>query len=210
MNWKKVFVSHSGQDNDLVDRFEKSLRAIGIEPFLAERYVAAGQNVPQKIAEHIRDSNAFVPLLTRNSIGNQWVNQEIGYAYCWKEQREIDPPYFFPVVEDGLSQSTKGFMGIPVMEYVPLKIGEPKIAIYKLLLTLRKYIDRNWNTLDQISITCPACGQRFSRDIPKQETIDAAIEKREPLETDCKSCSRRVNIDPYTLVVEGHVSGQRW
>src|SRR3989442_11455607 len=109
MNWKKVFVSHSGLDNNLVVLFEKSLKAIGIEPFLAERVVAAGESIPSKIGSHIRDSNAFVPVLTKNSLGNQWVNQEIGYAYRWKESQGIDSPYFFPLLEEGFIEPVKGF-----------------------------------------------------------------------------------------------------
>jgi hypothetical protein len=161
VNWKKVFVSHSGKDNDLIDRFQKSLKAVGIEPFLAERVVAAGQNVPKKIAGHIRNSNAFVPFLTKSSLSNQWVNQEIGYAYRWKEEREIEPPYFFPVLEENLEHSAKGFLGIPVTEYIPLKLSEPKHAIYKLLLSLRKYINRNLDVIEELHITCSACAKKI-------------------------------------------------
>src|SRR2546425_3964799 len=105
MDHQKVFISHSGGDNEIIEKFERSLKTITIKPFLAERFVATGQNVPKKIAEHIRDSNAFVPFLTRSSLSNQWVNQEIGYAYSWREAQEIDPPYFFPVLEEGLQHS---------------------------------------------------------------------------------------------------------
>jgi hypothetical protein len=210
MDHQKVFISHSGGDNEIIEKFERSLKAITIKPFLAEQFVATGQNVPKKIAEHIRDSNAFVPFLTRSSLGNQWVNQEIGYAYGWMEAEGIDPPYFFPVLEEGLQHSIKGFLGIPVVEYVPLKPGETKQGIYRLLLSLRKYIDRNWTTLSELVINCPSCRATFSRDIPSQETIDEAIGKKEPLESECKVCKKHLNIDPYTLVAEGHRGGQRW
>ena len=59
MDHQKVFISHSGLDNEIIEKFERSLKVITIKPFLAEQFVATGQNVPKKIAEHIRDSNAF-------------------------------------------------------------------------------------------------------------------------------------------------------
>jgi hypothetical protein len=186
------------------------MKAIGIEPFLAERVVAAGQNVPKKIAGHIRTSNAFIPFLTTSSLANQWVNQEIGYAFRWMEEREIDSPYFFPVLEERLNHSAKGFLGIPVTEYIPLRMDEPNQAIYKLLLSLRKYINRNVDVLEQLYIICPACMRRFPTEIPPQEKIDAAIEKKKPLERVCRSCHVTMTINPYTLMVEAHVGGQRW
>ncbi len=210
MNYKKVFISYSGLDLEIVQRFDLSLKAIGIEPFLAERFVATGQNVPEKIAKHIRDSNAFVPFLTKKGLANQWVNQEIGYAYCWMESEEIDPPYFFPVVEEGQGQFTKGFLGIPVVEYIPLRSGDFSEAIYRLLFDLRRYIDRNWAVLEKLSITCPSCKRSFARDIPSQRDINEAIKGKEPLETDCKICNRRVAIDPYNLLAQGTTSGRRW
>ena len=151
-----------------------------------------------------------MPVLTKNSLGNQWVNQEIGYAYRWKESEGIDYPYFFPVVEDGLREPAKGFLGIPVTEYIPLKRTEPEEAIYKLLLSLRKYIDRNEYTLRTLTLTCPVCKRTSETSIPPQEAIDKAIERDESLETDCQVCKRRVAIDPQTLVAEGSSSGYRW
>ena len=209
-NWKKVFVSHSGKDNELVDQFALSLRAIGVDPFLAERVSAAGLSVPKKIAENVRDSNAFVPLLTTNSLSNQWVNQEIGYAYRWKEEQVIDPPYFFPVLEESLKHSVVGFLGIPVIEFIPLKRSDPRDSIHKLLLGLRKYINRNLEVLDQVYLTCPICMQRFSTSIPPQETIEEAIENGEPLERVCGECRHTMTIDPYTLQAAQHVGGRRW
>jgi hypothetical protein len=210
MDWQKIFISHSGQDNNLIDQFATSLRAIGSIPFLAERFPATGENVPEKIAEHIRDSNAFVPFITRASLGNQWVNQEIGYAYCWMKTQSKDPPYFFPIVEDGLGQSVKGFLGIPATEYIPLMISEPKLAIHDLLLGLRKYVDRYLSVFEKLVIKCPNCKREFSEDIPPQRDIEEAIRKKEPLETECTICKRRVSLNPYTLVAEASIGGHRW
>ncbi len=215
LNSRKVFFSYSGLDSLVVERFEKSLSAIGIEPFLAERFVATGQDLSKKIAEHIRDSNAIVPFLTSNSLGNQWVNQEIGYAYRWMESEGRTAPYFFPVVEDGQGQLIKGFLGIPVKEYIPLSIHDPRQAIYHLLLGLRRYINREGlflftDGLDALTIVCPSCRKSFTKPLPSQKDIDKAISKDEPLETLCKICERRVTINAHTLIAEGSSGGHRW
>src|SRR5207245_4824813 len=135
----KVFISHSGLDNDLIDHFDKSLKVVGITPFLAEQFPATGENVPKKIAFHIRESNAFVPIMSKKSLSNQWVNQEIGYAFHLLESQDRNPPYFYPAVEKGLGDSVKGFLGIPVTEFILLDRDNPKEDIYRWLLALRKY-----------------------------------------------------------------------
>src|SRR5437879_5150558 len=131
MNYRKVFFSYSSLDIQTVEVFQRSLRAIGGEPFMAEQFMATGQNLPDEIAEHIRDSNAFVPFITRNGLTNQWVNQEIGYAYGWMGQQGIDEPYIFPVVESGLGNGVRGFLGVPNTEYIELMMPDGAEAIYK-------------------------------------------------------------------------------
>ena len=81
MEWSYVFVSHSTDDFELVNKLARAMGRIGIRPFLSEYYMSAGAETAKKIKDAIQDCNCFVPILTKNSIRSQWVNQEIGYVY---------------------------------------------------------------------------------------------------------------------------------
>jgi len=58
-----------------------------------------------KIKKKIRDSTYFIPILTRKSINEQWVNQEIGYAEAIKSKQ-----FILPIVEDQIIKDLKGFI----------------------------------------------------------------------------------------------------
>jgi hypothetical protein len=208
MRWEKVFISHCGDDNRIIEWMEKSLSAIGIQPFIAERLIGAGRNIPHGIAVNIEDSNVFLPVITKNSLGNQWVNQEIGYAYCYR--RTNPNPFIIPLVENGLVNSTKGFLAIPqVTKYVPLDLNDLRQTIFELMVNLRKYVDRNYLTLKTLTVNCPVCSEDFTIQLPSQEFIESAVKRGRPLQSTCTNpdCKKRVVIDPYTLRAMKKIGG---
>ncbi|MEM0050598.1 MAG: toll/interleukin-1 receptor domain-containing protein [Candidatus Bathyarchaeia archaeon] len=78
--WKNIFISYASEDMGLVKSVASSLWNIGLDPIKAEDTRAHDKSSIEKIKESIRDSNVFVVIFTNNSISNQWVNQELGYA----------------------------------------------------------------------------------------------------------------------------------
>jgi hypothetical protein len=60
-----------------------------------------------KITESLNKSTVFLPILTSNSITNQWVNQEIGFVFG-SNRFKIDN--IKPIVEKGLKNILKGFI----------------------------------------------------------------------------------------------------
>lgn len=60
-----------------------------------------------KITESLNKSTVFLPILTSNSITNQWVNQEIGFVFGGN-RFNIDN--IKPIVEKGLKNILKGFI----------------------------------------------------------------------------------------------------
>jgi len=56
-----------------------------------------------KVKSGILETNYFIPILTRSSILNQWVNQEIGFAEASKRT-------LFPIVENQIIHKLKGFI----------------------------------------------------------------------------------------------------
>lgn len=93
-----MLLSYDTIDRELVERIALCLRRIGIVALLADRSIEAGTEIPDNIAFHINDSNCFVAILTSSSLTSQWVNQEIGYAYAFRDSRNL---LIVPVVESG-------------------------------------------------------------------------------------------------------------
>lgn len=76
----RIFISYSHKDNELVKRIETELTKMGVKPIRDITVTEPGENWFEKIKEQIASAHFFVPVITKNSIDQQWLNQEIGYA----------------------------------------------------------------------------------------------------------------------------------
>jgi hypothetical protein len=108
MNKVKLFISYSTLDTDkkeiiknLINNSEK-LEAIVVP----EQYSSLDYNA-EKIKKSLDSCMVFLPILTSNSINNQWVNQEIGYAFG---SNKIKIENIFPIVERKIMTDLKGFI----------------------------------------------------------------------------------------------------
>lgn len=79
---QKVFVSFAHDDDNKGRALVRVLQAATprIEAIVIAARRSPGKPLADKVADGIVESDYFVPILTRSSVGNQWVNQEIGYA----------------------------------------------------------------------------------------------------------------------------------
>ncbi|MEM3192161.1 MAG: toll/interleukin-1 receptor domain-containing protein, partial [Candidatus Parvarchaeota archaeon] len=155
----------------------------------------------EKIKESIRDSNVFVVIFTNNSISNQWVNQELGYA---ERVRETTPyPLIIPVVEKEIASNVKGFYNKSVTDFIMFDEGDSASMIHDLLKDIRKYVNRNF-VVDKVRIRCPHCGnvQEYGA-VPSQDDIEKAITKNESFSYNCKQCVKVINLNPKTFQIIG-------
>jgi len=76
----RVFISFSKEDMQTVVRIRDELKSQGFSPYVATDVIEPGQHISRKIENAIAKSDAFVVLLTENSVKSPWVQQEIGYA----------------------------------------------------------------------------------------------------------------------------------
>lgn len=108
MNKVKIFISYSTLDSEkkeiiknLINNSEK-LEAIVVP----EQYSSLDYNA-EKIKKSLDSCMVFLPILTSNSINNQWVNQEIGYAFGSNKIKLED---IYPIVENNIMNDLKGFI----------------------------------------------------------------------------------------------------
>ncbi len=191
-----MFLSYDSRDLELVEKIATCLRRIGIIAFLAERSLDAGGEIPEKVAFHINDSNCFVAILTSNSITAQWVNQEIGYAYAFRNSRNL---LIVPVVENGLQ--IRGFL--QAFEYIPLNRFDPSYGIYLMITRLRAFINRNLRLLREIEVTCKSCRLPFKIPLPSQDDINQMVSGNRIVLATCvnPNCRNANNLNPMTFQV---------
>jgi hypothetical protein len=100
----KIFLSYSAEDNNKMKSLRKAMKKrSGLEPIVVAERRRVGQSLADKVKGFIHEANCLIPILTRRSITNQWVNQEIGYATA------LDRP-IIPLVEKNLLDQLKGFI----------------------------------------------------------------------------------------------------
>ena len=125
-----VFLSHSTKDKELINDVAGYLIARGIKTHVAEWNVAAGTELPKKVASLIKSSDCLVAILTKDGARSQWVNQEIGCA-------EGAGRLVIPFVEKGVK--VKGFL--EARECIRFDQTDP-YSIKSALRRLRDYLDK--------------------------------------------------------------------
>ena len=99
-----IFISFGNDDKKLVMRLQKRLEKSEIlYPIVITERRSSGQLNTDKVIKGLIECGAVLPLITKNSIYTQWINQEIGYAAA------LSRP-FYPMVESGLLHKLKGFI----------------------------------------------------------------------------------------------------
>lgn len=110
---RKVFISYASEDNakmkvlkrTIEEKFKRKYEVI----IVADRK-EPGKPLTTKVMNGLKESHIFIPILTSNSIKNQWVNQEIGYATAINIYDEIDKIKIFPIVDKKIENKLKGFI----------------------------------------------------------------------------------------------------
>jgi hypothetical protein len=102
-----IFISYSHEDIELMEYLKNKINS---KPKLNAIVVPEIKDNlaynSDKIIKAFKDSKIYLPILTSNSITNQWVNQEIGYAFShYREVKNI-----MPIVEKEISSQLKGFI----------------------------------------------------------------------------------------------------
>lgn len=108
MNKVKVFISYCTADSDKKDSLKNLINNCEkLEAIVVPEETSSLEYNQEKIKTHLDKCKVFLPILTSNSIHNQWVNQEIGYAFG---NSNIKIENIFPIIEIGISSDLKGFI----------------------------------------------------------------------------------------------------
>ena len=99
-----IFISYSDYDKDMVDLIINELEGnTKFFPIVVASNRVALKPLAQKVADGIIQAKVILPILTKNSISTQWINQEIGFATALSKR-------IMPIVESDLIDKLKGFI----------------------------------------------------------------------------------------------------
>lgn len=100
----KIFLSYSELDKNKLKALRDAIKKREeLDPIVVAERRKVGQSLSEKVKECMHEADCLMPILTRHSINNQWVNQEIGFAEALKRT-------IIPLVEKGLLDKLKGFI----------------------------------------------------------------------------------------------------
>ncbi|GEM_PF-1119303 len=105
----KSFISYSHLNDDKRKILDNLLKKNRLTPIVVARRSKPAVLLATKVEDAIEESNYLIPILTEQSINNQWVNQEIGYANKLVKDKKIK---IIPIVEKTLilDDRLKGFI----------------------------------------------------------------------------------------------------
>lgn len=90
----RAFLSYTSDDADFAERVARKLQASGIETWWDRWCIRTGDSLRQKIDEGLGECTHFLVLLTPQSIGKPWVNQEMDAGLVRRLNNECS---FMPV-----------------------------------------------------------------------------------------------------------------
>ena len=101
----KIFISYYSKDSNKMQMLKKLINDTNnlIPIIIAERRKSL---VPltKKVEDGIKESHIIIPILTKESITSQWVNQEVGYATALQDIK------IMPIIDNHIINDLKGFI----------------------------------------------------------------------------------------------------
>lgn len=101
---KKLFISYSSDDVRKMRILEELIMntKIFVPLIISDRRISL-KSLSDKVIDGIKEADYIIPILSQNSISNQWVNQEIGYSVGKSKALR-------PIVSEALLNDLKGFI----------------------------------------------------------------------------------------------------
>lgn len=104
-NYYSCFISYSHNDQDFTDRLHADLRNNGVRTWVATEDMKIGDEIVPTIDQAIRLRDKLLVVLSENSIGSNWVANEVEMAL--EEEKRRDEMVLFPIRLDNAVMDSK-------------------------------------------------------------------------------------------------------
>jgi hypothetical protein len=129
-NETRIFLSHKTADKNTVRLYHKTLKQLGLNPWLDEDAMPVGTNLERGIAKGFEESCAAIFFITEKFKDERYIASEIDYAIAQKRQKNQKFAIITLLFGEGLE--------VPVLlrPYVYAKIDDNLAGIYEILRAL--------------------------------------------------------------------------
>jgi hypothetical protein len=178
----KAFLSYSHEDKDSATKIATSLRAGGIDVWVDRWEIQPGDSLVQKIFEEgLSGADAFLALISKNSINSPWVRQELDVALI---KRIEGITRIIPILLDGVKppDHLRPLRWVDMSDDFDNALREIQMAIYKVyerppLGQPPEFIKTNIKSVGGLSQIATALGLFFvvtgKHEIGNEETFSA-------------------------------------
>lgn len=104
IEYHSCFISYSSKDQDFAERLHADLQAKGVRCWFAPEDMKIGDKIWDRLDQSIRLHDKLLLILSANSIGSEWVEDEVTTAF--EEERKRGKTVLFPVRVDDAIFST--------------------------------------------------------------------------------------------------------
>lgn len=94
----QIFISYAKPDAEFAGALKRHLETLGHASWWFDEGVAPGQNWQDAIFEQLKKTEALVVLLSEASLRSSWINNELGAALAYSEEK--GSPIIIPVFLD--------------------------------------------------------------------------------------------------------------
>lgn len=154
-----IFLSHSSLDNDFTERLHSLLEQAGFNVWYDEKKMISNSHILSDLPKYIDDSEAFIVILSKNSCGSSWVQDEYGYARGLYDKKDLKA--IIPVVIDDCD--IPGFYNN--YKWIDCKVGLTPFAFFGILAALYGssenmreekdvYVSYSWRKEERTLVDC--------------------------------------------------------
>ncbi len=111
IEYYSCFISYSSKDQEFAERVHADLQAKGVRCWFAPEDMKIGEKIWERLDQSIRLHDKLLVILSGNSIGSEWVGDEVMTAF--EEERKRKKTVLFPVrLDDAVMGSGEAWAGL--------------------------------------------------------------------------------------------------
>lgn len=177
-----IFISYAGDDYKIAKEIEKEInhkfKSI-LNAKLVEDRKEGDTTFTEKVIDYFKLCNVCIVILTNNSVTNQFVNQEWGYAKCLKEFGQIQVLLHITEIDQNMKRvECKGFISTN-MDFIDLKYENEIPRTEEMISEIIELLNSKKDTLRPIYTEKQGKLKRCLDEIERNITLQSELISKE-------------------------------
>lgn len=137
----KVFISYSWADKNFVWRFAEELERQGFQVLIDKEAIEGGDNLPKGIVKLLKEAHFYLLMLSKASVGSQYVPKEISYIVTQLKRLDSIIPIY---IEDKKSFELPEDMSFWFSDIVYYDFSKTLAQINKKIEEVKLEAENSW------------------------------------------------------------------